>query len=221
MLVEVWSDVVCPWCYIGKRRFETALRAFDGAADVEVVWRSFMLNPEQPKGAVDDHDTYLARKMGASHEQIAEMNARVTSLAAAEGLDYHLETCKVINTMDAHRVLHLATSLGVGTQAHERLLRAQLVEGQLLEDPGTLVRLAVEVGVPEARAREVVGSDAFTAEVVADLEEAQALGIHGVPFFVFDRQYGVSGAQAVETFVSVLERLRSEAAARPKPQGQA
>ena len=213
MLVEVWSDVVCPWCYIGKRRFETALRAFEGAADVEVVWRSYMLNPDQPKGATDDHDAYLARKMGASPEQIHEMNARLTALAAAEGLDYHFETYKVVNTLDAHRVLHLATSLGLGTAAHERLLHAQLVEGAHLEDPETLVRLAVEVGVPEARAREVVNSDELTAEVVADLQEAADLGIRGVPFFVLDRTYGVSGAQAAETFLDALRRVAAEAQA--------
>jgi predicted DsbA family dithiol-disulfide isomerase len=213
MKVEIWSDVVCPWCYIGKRRFERALAAFDGRDDVEVEWRSFQLNPDQPRGAVDDHNTYLMRKMGATPAQVREMNARLVGLAAAEGLEYHFETYKVINTIDAHRVLHLAKSHGLGNMAHERLLRAQLVEGQLLEDRATLARLAREVGVDEAEAAEALASGAFASEVQADLDEARALGIDAVPFFVFDRKYGIPGAQPTEVFLSALEQVRSEATA--------
>jgi predicted DsbA family dithiol-disulfide isomerase len=205
--VEIWSDVVCPWCYIGKRRFETALAEFAGAGTVEVEWKSFQLNPEQPKGSPEDHDTYLARKMGADLAQVHEMNDRVVALAAAEGLDYHFDTYRIVNTFDAHRVLHLAKSHGLGTEAHERLLRAQLVEGELLEDTDTLVRLAAEVGVPEHETRGVLDGDAFAASVRAELREAAELGITGVPFFVFDRTYGVSGAQAPATFLQVLDKV--------------
>jgi predicted DsbA family dithiol-disulfide isomerase len=212
MQVEIWSDVVCPWCYIGKRRFERALAAFDGRDEVGVEWRSFQLNPDQPRGAVDDHDAYLARKMRATREQVAEMNARLVALAAAEGLEYHFETYKVVNTIDAHRVLHFAKSHGLGNEAHERLLRAQLVEGQLLEDPATLARLAGEIGVDQAEAAEVLASDAFADSVALDFEEAKALGINAVPFFVFDRKYGIPGAQPSEVFLSALRQVRDEAA---------
>jgi predicted DsbA family dithiol-disulfide isomerase len=213
MKVEIWSDVVCPWCYIGKRRFERALAAFDGRDEVEVEWRSFQLNPEQPKGAVDDHDTYLMRKMGATPAQVLEMNERLVGLAAAEGLEYHFETYRVVNTIDAHRVLHLAKSRGLGNEAHERLLRAQLVEGQLLEDPATLARLAGEVGVSEAEAADALASGAFADSVALDFEEAVALGINAVPFFVFDRKYGIPGAQPSEVFLSALQQVRDEAGA--------
>ncbi len=212
MKVEVWSDVVCPWCYIGKRRFERALAAFDGRDEVEVEWRSFQLNPDQPRGVADDHDAHLARKMGATPERVREMNAQLVGLAAVEGLDYHFETYKVVNTIDAHRILHLAKSHGLGNEAHERLLRAQLVEGQLLEDPVTLARLAGEVGVDETEAAEALASGAFAESVALDFEEAATLGINAVPFFVFERQYGVPGAQPAEVFLSVLEQVRSKVA---------
>jgi predicted DsbA family dithiol-disulfide isomerase len=175
--VEIWSDVVCPWCYIGKRRFETALSRFDGAADVDVTWRAFQLNPDQPRGVRTTHDEYLASRIGAPIEQVRVMNARVTALAAAEGLDYHFERYQVINTLDAHRVAHLGRTLGHGDAIHERLLRAQLVEGEVLDDPDTLARLGEEVGVPGGEIRDVLATDRFAADVDADLSEARELGI--------------------------------------------
>jgi predicted DsbA family dithiol-disulfide isomerase len=213
MKVEIWSDVVCPWCYIGKRRFERALEQFEGRDEVEVEWRSFQLNPDQPKGAVDDHDTYLARKMGASREQIAQMNERLVGLAAAEGLDYHFDTYRVINTIDAHRVLHFAKARGKGTEAHERLLRAQLVEGQHLEDYATLARLAGEIGLDEGEAADALTSGDYGDSVALDFEEAYALGVNAVPFFVFDRKYGIPGAQPAEVFLSALRQVANEAVA--------
>ncbi len=211
MKVEIWSDVVCPWCYIGKRRFETALRDFEDADAVEITWKSFQLNPQFPKGTHIPHDEYLASKMGASVEQIHAMNDRVVALAAAEGLDYHFETYTTVNTFDAHRVTHLAKSLGLGLPIHERSLSAQLVEGKVLDDPDTLVRLAAEVGVPEAETRRVLASDAYAAEVTADLQEAAALGIGGVPFFVIDRRYGISGAQPASRFLEALRTAKRDA----------
>ena len=210
MQVEIWSDVVCPWCYIGKRRFERALRELDGAADVEVTWRSFQLNPAQPKGDPRRHDEYLAGKTGRSIEEVHAMNERVVSLAAAEGLDYHFETYHVINTFDAHRIMHLARAHGLGSEAHERLMHAQLVEGQVLEDAETLVRLSAEIGVPEEAARAVLATNAYAADVNAEIREAAALGCTGVPFFVIDRRYGISGAQPAEVFLQVLERARAD-----------
>jgi predicted DsbA family dithiol-disulfide isomerase len=207
--VEIWSDVVCPWCYIGKRRFEAALARFDGAADVEVIWRSFQLNPEQPRGARQSHDEYLRTKVGGSLEQVQAMNARVTALAAAEGLDYHFERYQVINTLDAHRVAHLGRVNGLGEPIQERLLRGQLVEGEVLDDPDTLVRLGEEVGLAGDEIRDVLATDRYAA----DIREAGELGISAVPFFVVDRRYGIAGAQPPELLLQALTTAREEAMA--------
>ena len=212
MQIEVWSDVVCPWCYIGKRRFETALARFDGAAEVEITWRAFQLNPEQPRGVRTTHDEHLAAKLGAPIEQVKVMNERVTALAAAEGLAYDFEHYQVINTFDAHRVAHLGKAHGVGDAIQERLLRGQLVEGEVLDDPDTLARLGADVGLPADDVRDVLATDRFAAEVEADLREARSLGIGGVPFFVLDRRYGISGAQPAELFLQALETTRRDAA---------
>ena len=212
MKVEIWSDVVCPWCYIGKRRFEAALARFDGADTVEVTWRSFQLNPDYPVGSREAHDSYLAHKLGVTPAQVEQLNERVVALAAAEGIDYHFETYVTVNTFDAHRVTHLAKALGLGLPIHERFLRAQLVEGEILDDLDTLVRLAAEVGVPEAGTRRVLATDAYAAEVEADIAEARAIGVNGVPFFVIDRRYGISGAQPAELFLEALQAARRDAA---------
>jgi predicted DsbA family dithiol-disulfide isomerase len=212
MKVEIWSDVVCPWCYIGKRRFEAGLARFEAADTVQVTWRSFQLNPDYPVGSHETHDSYLAHKLGVTPAQVEQLNERVVALAAAEGLDYHFETYVTVNTFDAHRVTHLAKALDLGLPIHERFLRAQLVEGEILDDPDTLVRLAAEVGVPEAETRRVLATDAYAAEVEADIAEARAIGVNGVPFFVIDRRYGISGAQPAELFLEALETARRDAA---------
>ena len=212
MKVEIWSDVVCPWCYIGKRRFEAALGRFEAADSVEITWRSFQLNPDYPAGSHEAHDAYLARKLGATPAQVEQLNERVVALASAEGLDYHFETYVTVNTFDAHRVTHLAKARGVGLPIHERFLRAQLVEGEILDDSDTLVRLAAEVGVPEAETRRVLATDAYAAEVEADIAEAHAIGVNGVPFFVIDRRYGISGAQPADLFLEALRAAQRDAA---------
>jgi predicted DsbA family dithiol-disulfide isomerase len=208
VIVEVWSDVACPWCYIGKRRFERALAGFDAAADVDVTWRSYQLDPSIPRGSRLAHDKMLAEKYGVSADQVRAMNDRVVGLAAAEGLDYHFERYVMVNTLDAHRMSHLARSQGLGPEMHERLFHAQFVEGAVLDDPDTLVRLATEVGVDEDGAREVADGDAFADEVADDIREAQMLGVSGVPFFAIDRRFGISGAQPTELFASALEQAR-------------
>ena len=208
MIVEVWSDVACPWCYIGKRRFERALQAFDGADEVSVTWRSFQLDPSIPRGVRRPHDESLAEKLGATIDQVRVMNERVTALAAAEGLDYHFERYVTVNTLDAHRMAHVAAAHGVGPEMHERLLRGQLIDGEVLDDPDTLVRLATDVGVPEIEARRVAESDAHADDVAADIRDARMLGISGVPFFAIDRRIGVSGAQSSEHFLLALEHAR-------------
>ena len=211
MRVEIWSDVVCPWCYIGKRRFERAVSAAPNGPDIEVVWRSFQLNPNHPPGFRRRHDEYLAEKLGGSVADVQRLDARVVALAAAEGLDYDFDRYTVVNTFDAHRVAHLAASQGHGDAIQERMLRAQLVEGELLDDGPTLVRLAGDVGVPAADVEEVLATDAFRADVESDIETGVGLGLTGVPFFVIDRAVGVSGAQPTEVF----ERAIALAAAGP------
>ncbi|GII57639.1 DSBA oxidoreductase [Planotetraspora thailandica] len=205
MQVEVWSDVVCPWCYIGKRRLEKALAGFEHADEVELVWRSFQLDPSYPKGVSQPVFEALSEKFGGSTSQVRAMTDRVKALAAEEGLEYDFEKSVMVNTFDAHRLTHLAKAHGLGPQMHERLMRAQLIEGETLNDTETLVRLSGEVGVPADEARRVLAGDDYTKDVEADIREAATLGATGVPFFVLDRAYGVSGAQPVELFLSALQ----------------
>ncbi len=210
MRVEIWSDIVCPWCYIGKRRFETALATFEHAGDVEVVWRSFQLDPSIPRGTAEPVYDALAKKVGGSRAQVKAMTAQVAALAEAEGLHYDFEHAVSVNTFDAHRLIHLARAHGLGTRAHERLMRAHLIEGATLDIP-TLVRLGEEIGVPAAEAQRVLAGDDYTADVADDIRQARLYGASGVPFFVLNQAYGVSGAQSAEVFLQAL-RTAYEAA---------
>jgi predicted DsbA family dithiol-disulfide isomerase len=205
--IEVWSDVVCPWCYLGKRRLEAALAEFEHP--VEVEWRSFQLDPTVPMDTARPVYEALAEKTGAGPDQVREMTAHVASLAAAEGLTYDFDNAIMVNTFDAHRLTHHAKAQGLGPEMHERLMRAQLVEGATVNDVDTLVRLSEEVGVEGARP--VLTSDEYAADVRADIQEARMLGATGVPFFVLDRRYGVAGAQPVDAFRAAL-RTAHEAA---------
>jgi predicted DsbA family dithiol-disulfide isomerase len=206
MQIEIWSDVVCPWCYIGKRRLERALGEFEHADEVEVTWRSFQLNPDTLPGTAVPTLEYLTKKYGP---QAQEMTARVAALAEAEGLDFGSSSLAV-NTLEAHRVLHLAADLGFGDGAKERLLRAHFTEGANLSDHETLTRLVAEAGPPgqagtiEARAREVLAGREYENAVLDDISLARRMGISGVPFFAIDRKYGISGAQSPETFLRAL-----------------
>ena len=201
MKIEIWSDVVCPWCYIGKRRLEHALSEFEHAGEVEVAWRSFQLNPDTPAGTAVPTLDYLAGRFGP---QATAMTTRVAELAKAEGLDFDFGAALTVNTLDAHRVLHLAADLGIGAAAEERLLRAHFTEGADLSDHATLTRLLAEAGAAEATVRAVLAGDEYADAVRADVGEARMLGASGVPFFVIDRRYGVSGAQPAETFLHAL-----------------
>jgi predicted DsbA family dithiol-disulfide isomerase len=213
VLVEIWSDVVCPWCYIGKRRLETALGTFEHAGDVELVWRSFQLDPSFPRGRAEPVYESLATKFGGSKEQVKAMTAQVASIGAGEGLRYDFERAVTVNTFDAHRLIHLARAHGLGAEAHERLMRANLIEGETLDTP-TLVRLGAELGVPRAEAQRVLDGDDYTAEVEDDIRQARAYGASGVPFFVLNRAYGVSGAQPAEVFLQALRTAYAAAPAR-------
>jgi predicted DsbA family dithiol-disulfide isomerase len=205
--IEIWSDVVCPWCYIGKRRLEHALGEFEHADEVEVAWRSFQLNPDTPPGTAVPTSEYLVKRFGP---QASQMTGRVAALGRDEGLDLNFDTSLTVNTLDAHRLLHLAADLGVGDAAKERLLRAHFTEGADLSDPETLIRLAREAGVDADRAREVLAGTEYADAVRADIELAQAFGATGVPFFVIDRKYGISGAQPAEAFLQALRTAYAE-----------
>ncbi len=214
MQVEIWSDVVCPWCYIGKRRFEQALARFSHRDEVEVVWKSFELDPgarsqEGPVGP--DYADRLARKYGTTRAGAQQMLDSMTAAAAAEGLELHFERAVAANTFDAHQVIHLAEARGVQSAVKERLLRAYFTEGEPVGDRDTLVRLAAEAGLEAAEVAKALEEQEYARAVRADEEEAGGLGISGVPFFVLDRRYGVSGAQPPEQLLAALDRAWSDA----------
>ena len=211
LTVEIWSDVVCPWCYIGKRRFEAALERFEHRDEVTVMWRSFELDPEAAREQMGNAAERLAGKYGMTIERAQQLHAEMTERAAAEGLEYHLDISRGGNTFDAHRMIHLAATYGHQADAKERLLRAYFTEGESLGVWDTLVRLMEEVGVDPVEARESLRLDKFAEDVREDEALAQQFGIQGVPFFVFDRRYGLSGAQPVETMLTALERAWEEA----------
>lgn len=214
MRIEIWSDVVCPWCYIGKRRLEKALATFPHADEVEVLWRSYLLDPSAPTVPVETVAESLGRKYGGGPEAGKAMIDRVEAVAAEEGLLFRHHASLRVGTLDAHRVLHLALDTG-GPELQGRLkeayLSAYFVETLNVADHDVLTRIAVEVGLDEARVREVLAGGAFADAVERDIQEAVALGAGGVPFYVIDRRYGVSGAQAPEAFTQVLEKAWADA----------
>ncbi len=206
MKVEIWSDVVCPWCYIGKRRFEAALAGLAHRDDVDVSWRSFELDPAAPREREGDLADHLASKYRVSRDEAQAMHDSMTAKAATEGLTFRFDRARSGNTFDAHRLLHLADERGVQDAVKERLMSAYLTDGEPIGDPEALARLAAEAGLDADEARAVLAGDRYAAEVRADERQAQAFGATGVPFFVIDRRYGVAGAQPAEALLEVLEK---------------
>jgi len=204
MLVEIWSDVVCPWCYIGKRRFETALERFDGRDEVEIVFRPFQLDPGAPPVASPVIDAY-ARKFGGPDRAIAIIG-QLTDLAEKEGLDFRLDEAQRVNTIDAHRLVEFARAEGRANELYERLLAAYFTEGRDLGDHATLATLAGEAGLDPEAAAAYLASDAGYAEVRHGLARAAELDIHAVPTFVIDGAWPIPGAQDPDTFLKVLEK---------------
>ncbi|WP_104522686.1 DsbA family oxidoreductase [Blastococcus atacamensis] len=211
MRVEVWSDVVCPWCYVGKRRLETALEQFPHRDQVEIVWRSFQLDPSIPEGETHATLPALARKYGQSEDAMRQNMSQLEGVAAAEGLQYDLANGISGNTSLAHELLHLAAERGVQGRLKERLLHAHFEESRSVFDVDSLVALGAEVGLDETEAREVLTDRRYRAAVNQDSATAQSLGATGVPFFVVDRKYGAAGAQPAELLLSVLERAWADA----------
>ncbi len=215
LTVEIWSDVVCPWCYIGKRRFEAALERFEHRDEVTVMWRSFELDPEAPAQPEGTSAERLAAKYGMSLERAQTLQAEMTERGAAEGLEYRFDLARGGNTFDAHRLIHLAATYGHQADAQERLMRAYFTEGEAISDPETLIRLVAELGVAADEARDVLSGDRFAEDVREDEQLATRLGIQGVPFFVLDRRYGVSGAQPPEVLLQALTQTWDEAVSLP------
>ena len=206
MNVEIWSDIACPWCYVGKRRFEAALAAFEHAGEVAVTWRSFELDPGAPPERPEDAAGHLASKYGRTREQAEQMHATMTGVAAGEGLDFRFDRLRLGNTFDAHRLVHLGAAHGIQDAVEERLFRGYLTEGELLADRDTLQRLGVEAGLPVAEVAELLAGDRYAAEVREDERTASALGISAVPMFVADRALGASGAQSPEVLLHFLRQ---------------
>ncbi len=215
--VDVWSDIACPWCYIGKRRFEAALREFAHADEVVVVWRSFELDPSAPP-IRDDGKSYAERLASKYRRSVAEaeaMIANVVAQGAADGIEMRFDRARAGNTFDAHRLLHLAAEHGRQGAMKERLLRAYFTDGQAMGDRLALVTLAAEVGLDAEQVRAALATDAHAAAVRADQRQARELGISGVPFFVIDGKYGVSGAQPPALMAQALTEAHAQRTVAP------
>ena len=206
MDIEIWSDIACPWCYVGKRRFEAALAAFEHRDEVAVTWRSFELDPEAPAQRTVDSATHLAEKYGMSRDEALARQRSLAEVAAGDGLDMRSDLARGGNTFDAHRLVQLAKANGVQDAMKERLMRAYHTEGETIGDTETLARLALEVGLPEDEVRDVLATDRYAADVREDERTAMSLGISAVPFFVVDRRMGAAGAHPAEALGELLRR---------------
>ena len=206
--VDIWSDVQCPWCYIGKRKFEAGAAQFGG--DVEVEYHSYELAPDTPVDFEGTPIDYLSQRKGMPIDQVEQMLARVTGIAASVGLDYHYEDVHQTNTVKAHELIHYAKAHGRQLDMKERLLKAYFVDGRHVGRIEDLADLAAEIGFDRDDVVRALEANEYLADVKADVAQASEYGIQGVPFFVIDSKYGVSGAQEAETFANVLAQVRDE-----------
>lgn len=212
MKVEIWSDVMCPFCYIGKRHLEEALQDFDQKDEIEIIWKSFQLNPDLPEVADTDKSVYqyLAEAKGMSYEQSVEMHRNVVEMAKKAGLDYNFDDAVVANSFKSHRLLQIAKEKGLGDDLEERLFSAYFIEGKDTSSDKVLIALGNEIGLSEEEVNHALTNEKYAKMVKDDIQESRRIGVSGVPFFVFDRKYAVSGAQPPEAFIQVLERSVSE-----------
>ncbi|MCE3553904.1 DsbA family oxidoreductase [Pseudonocardia sp. RS11V-5] len=215
--MEIWSDVVCPWCALGRRRFAAALARFPHADEVEVRYRSYELDPGAPRRHEGDREERLAAKFGSDRAQVRAMHDRMTAMGAAEGVEFRFDDAQDGSTVDAHRLLHLAWDAGgaaLQETLKERLQRGYFTEGEPIGEPEALRRLAVDAGLPTAAVDRVLGSDEYLDAVRSDEDQARRYGITGVPFFAVDATYGASGAQPADTLLQLLEKAWEEGRAR-------
>lgn len=205
--IEVWSDVMCPFCYIGKRRLEKALASFDPKNKVSVQWKSYQLAPNLVTNTEISSYEHLATHKGISVEEAKTMSDQISTMAKADGLEYHLDKSVVANSFNAHRLSHFAKVHNKQNELEELLFQAHFTDGKNIDDIDTLVGMAESLGLDAAAARKVLESDEYADDVRRDIAEAQQIGVQGVPFFVFNRKYAVSGAQPVEAFTQTLEAV--------------
>ncbi len=217
MKVEIWSDVMCPFCYIGKRHFEQAIEKLPFKNEIEIDWKSYQLNPEYHNTNNETVYDYLSRSKGMAVEQAKQMTKQVVDMASNAGLNINFDTNIPANTFNAHRLIHLAAKHGLQDLAEEKLFEAHFVQAKNIGETSVLVEIAVEIGLAKTEAETVLASDEFAEAVRYDIYESQNLGIRGVPYFVMDRKYGVSGAQPVQAFTDALTQSFKEwKAAQPK-----
>lgn len=210
MKIEIWSDVACPFCYIGKRHFEEALAQFDAKGSIELEWKSFQLDPDVPEIAAESQEDYLVKRKGMGVEQVREMLAHVTQMAQQSGLDFHLDKTVLVNTQKAHQLIQFAKTKNLGDEMEERLFKAYFTEGINLADLAELTKLGVEIGLDAEELQEAFTDDKYVYAMKQDIQEGASLGVRGVPFFVFNRKYGISGAQPVEAFTDTLNKSFAE-----------
>jgi predicted DsbA family dithiol-disulfide isomerase len=204
MKVEIWSDVMCPFCYIGKRRFENALAQFENKDEVEIVWRSFQLNPALQTDPSKNTIEHLAESKGWDMEYTRKTTDYVVNMAKELGLNYDFEKAIVANSFKAHRLLHLAKQNQVQNECEEKLFEAYFIHGKNIDDNDVLLELGLSLGIDSDAILDMLSSDAFAADVESDINQAKQIGVQGVPFFVFDNKYAISGAQQSETFLAAL-----------------
>ena len=210
MKVDIWSDIMCPFCYIGKRKLEGALKQFDHNADVEIEWHSFQLDPAMKPQPGKSLYQYLAERKGQSLDWSVKVHQQMTQSARAEGLEYNFDKAIIANSFDAHRLIHMAKKAGLGDAAKERILRAYFTEGKNVGDRPTLIALGVEIGLNPGEVFTMLETNEYADAVNADIEMSQELGINGVPFFVLDNKYAISGAQPTEHFLAGLQQAWAE-----------
>lgn len=210
MKVEIWSDVMCPFCYIGKRNFETALEQFDGRNNIEVIWKSYQLDSSISEVPTENYHNYLVKHKGMSLEQVNGMLDNVTMTAKDAGLDYKFDKAVMVNSLNAHKFIQFAKSKGLGDEAEERLFLAFFTEGKNIADLTTLIQFGIEIGLEEMELKTVFTDEKYASLVTHDIQEGQQIGVQGVPFFVLDRKYAVSGAQPAQAFLQTLEKSFSE-----------
>lgn len=210
MKIEIWSDVVCPFCYIGKRKLEKALAKFPQKEAIEIEWKSFQLNPDLKTNPSISTLEYLAESKGWSLEQAREISGQVSEMAKSEGLNFDFEHAVVANTKNAHRLIHLAKASGKGSEMKERLLKAYFSEGLNIDDSETLISLGKEIGIEGESIKNLLETTLYEDAVDQDIYESRLIGVKGVPFFVLDRKFGISGAQPDEVFTQTLEKAWTE-----------
>ena len=210
MKIEIWSDVMCPFCYIGKRNFEKALTQFAEKEKIEIVWKSFQLDASVPDIATESYEEYLVKRKGLSAEQVKGMLQNVTQMAREAGLDYHFDRSVMVNSLKAHRLIQFAKTRNLGDEAEERLFHAFFTEGKSIADIDTLTQLGVEIGLDATELQVAFTDERYAYQVNQDIQEARQIGVNGVPFFVFNRKYAISGAQPPQAFLETLRKSFDE-----------